>query len=389
MDSLAGSPHPAGSTYGGMVYDAFGQLMEYNDGRAETQDFMWLQGRPFATYVSGTRFLHPNALGSTAVLTDQQGTETQDELYYPWGGRWAAVGTVEDERFAAMQKRDAETSLDPTPNRMYRPLLGRWLSPDPLAGDILNPQSLNRYAYALNNPTTLTDPLGACPNPPQGKMWGDPVHCTHPVPVHCTSMDCADRYFGGSLFEGYVGWTGTGVCVKNGVAGYCGSDMFDSVILNGNDIFDAIAGAPGTYLAVDTRGNLGFGFSEELWSQTWGFIDTAREQGFANVATSGYGVYQLWVGAQSAAFGSMADAVAASQTGFVNSLNATLDAAKLANPSGPYGVCGSGLCQVQVTPGSPDGSGNLTIGVVLNVPSATTIPAFSVPVGPTKTWPFP
>jgi len=34
------------------------------------------------------------------------------------------------------------------------------MSPDPLGGDITNPQSLNRYAYALNNPTTLTDPLG-------------------------------------------------------------------------------------------------------------------------------------------------------------------------------------------------------------------------------------
>ena len=37
---------------------------------------------------------------------------------------------------------------------------GRWFTPDPLGGDIMNPQSLNRYAYALNNPTTLTDPLG-------------------------------------------------------------------------------------------------------------------------------------------------------------------------------------------------------------------------------------
>ncbi|MGH9353045.1 MAG: RHS repeat-associated core domain-containing protein, partial [Terriglobia bacterium] len=37
---------------------------------------------------------------------------------------------------------------------------GRWYTPDPLGGDITNPQSLNRYAYALNNPTTLTDPLG-------------------------------------------------------------------------------------------------------------------------------------------------------------------------------------------------------------------------------------
>ncbi len=37
---------------------------------------------------------------------------------------------------------------------------GRWLSPDPLGGDVTNPQSLNRYAYVMNNPTTLTDPLG-------------------------------------------------------------------------------------------------------------------------------------------------------------------------------------------------------------------------------------
>ncbi|MGH9352125.1 MAG: RHS repeat-associated core domain-containing protein [Terriglobia bacterium] len=45
---------------------------------------------------------------------------------------------------------------------------GRWMTPDPLGGDISNPQSLNRYAYALNNPTTLTDPLGlqsnSCPD---------------------------------------------------------------------------------------------------------------------------------------------------------------------------------------------------------------------------------
>ncbi len=38
--------------------------------------------------------------------------------------------------------------------------LGPSLSPDPLGGDVTNPQSLNRYAYALNNPTTFVDPLG-------------------------------------------------------------------------------------------------------------------------------------------------------------------------------------------------------------------------------------
>jgi len=33
-------------------------------------------------------------------------------------------------------------------------------SRNPLAGDILNPQSLDCYAYVLNNPTNLIDPLG-------------------------------------------------------------------------------------------------------------------------------------------------------------------------------------------------------------------------------------
>jgi len=34
---------------------------------------------------------------------------------------------------------------------------------DPLAGDVTNPQSLNRYAYVLNNSPNLTDPSGAAP----------------------------------------------------------------------------------------------------------------------------------------------------------------------------------------------------------------------------------
>jgi hypothetical protein len=50
-----------------------------------------------------------------------------------------------------------------TPNRFYAPSPGRWHSPDPLGGDITNPQSWNRYAYALDNPCSLTDPLGLDP----------------------------------------------------------------------------------------------------------------------------------------------------------------------------------------------------------------------------------
>jgi hypothetical protein len=48
-------------------------------------------------------------------------------------------------------------------NRFYSMNVGRWHSPDPVGGDITNPQSLNRYAYVMNNHTTLTDPLGLGP----------------------------------------------------------------------------------------------------------------------------------------------------------------------------------------------------------------------------------
>lgn len=34
------------------------------------------------------------------------------------------------------------------------------LSPDPILGSIADPQSLNRYAYVLNDPMNLIDPLG-------------------------------------------------------------------------------------------------------------------------------------------------------------------------------------------------------------------------------------
>src|SRR5260370_41094975 len=41
--------------------------------------------------------------------------------------------------------------------------LARFSSPDPLAGSRANPQSVNRYAYVGNNPTSLTDPSGLVP----------------------------------------------------------------------------------------------------------------------------------------------------------------------------------------------------------------------------------
>ena len=38
--------------------------------------------------------------------------------------------------------------------------IGRFLSPDPTGASLLDPQTLNKYAYGLNNPLVNTDPTG-------------------------------------------------------------------------------------------------------------------------------------------------------------------------------------------------------------------------------------
>lgn len=46
--------------------------------------------------------------------------------------------------------------------RYYVPYLNRFISADTIVPDPTNPQSLNRYSYALNNPIRYSDPSGHC-----------------------------------------------------------------------------------------------------------------------------------------------------------------------------------------------------------------------------------
>ena len=151
-----------GSAYTEILYDGYGDVTAFHDRTTWSQLFIpSVGGRQIMKYqTSLTLFLHGNTLGSTQTITDQAGVVVQDALYYPWGQRWTYVGTLWDERFASLGQRDSEATLDPTLFRTYSSGQGRWLSPDPIGGDISNPQSLNRYAYVLNNPTNLIDPLG-------------------------------------------------------------------------------------------------------------------------------------------------------------------------------------------------------------------------------------
>jgi RHS repeat-associated protein len=113
-----------------------------------------------------------------------------DADFYPFGGELAFTNNCgQNYKFAGME-RDPETGNDHTLFRSYRSNYGRWLSPDPAdlaAADPTNPQSWNRYAYALNNPVNLTDPRGlddcsdedggsdGCPTPDETSGPPDPI----------------------------------------------------------------------------------------------------------------------------------------------------------------------------------------------------------------------
>jgi RHS repeat-associated protein len=93
------------------------------------------------------------------------------------GGRTGLKGFMNDgtrQKFTGYE-RDWETGLDYAKARYDASAQGRFLSVDPLLASAtkIHPQSFNRYAYCLNNPTNLTDPNGLMPYSGADQSWTD------------------------------------------------------------------------------------------------------------------------------------------------------------------------------------------------------------------------
>ena len=105
-------------------------------------------------------FYLSDALGSTRALTNSQGVVTDRYSYDAFGQLLTSTGTTVNSFLYTGEQRDDAAGLYYLRARYYDPAIGRFLTQDPHQGSAQEPLTLNKYAYVLNNPVNMTDPLG-------------------------------------------------------------------------------------------------------------------------------------------------------------------------------------------------------------------------------------
>jgi RHS repeat-associated protein len=246
------------------AYDAENRLTQVNPGASPTATYTYLGAlrverqfggttvyvysgtQPIAEYAAGAQLTQPNkeyiysgsqllatvdaSLGtsyqyhdhlSTRVEADASANVTRTFGHFPYGETWYETGSASKWKFTSYERAaTGESDLDYADFRFYSSRLGRFMGADPLAGDAGSPQSLNRYAYVMNDPVNAVDPTGLdyCPFDDSGR-GGD--HCgvgregggSGTCVVDGQAMDCG--VISGLLMLGAVGQ-----CYQNDCTGY-------------------------------------------------------------------------------------------------------------------------------------------------------------------------
>jgi RHS repeat-associated protein len=98
--------------------------------------------------------------GSVRFLTNLAGASTDTYQYDAFGNTLGTTGSTPNTFLFSGEKSDSALSLYYFRARYMNPVLGRFMTMDPLPGNIQDPGSLHRYLYARNNAVNRTDPTG-------------------------------------------------------------------------------------------------------------------------------------------------------------------------------------------------------------------------------------
>jgi RHS repeat-associated protein len=118
-----------------------------------------------STGTNSTYYLTKDHLGSSAVITDQNGTSLVKEKFSAMGfnensaPEQALIAGVSRHGFSGHEGLATFfwVNMD---GRVYVPNGGMFISADPYVPDPTDTQSFNRYGYASNNPLSRVDPTG-------------------------------------------------------------------------------------------------------------------------------------------------------------------------------------------------------------------------------------
>lgn len=119
---------------------------------------------------SSVYFIHRDYLGSILQIADVQGKIVEENNFDAWGCRrnpstqkayasGAAPKLLLGRGYTGHEHLDMFGVINMNA-RLYDPMLGRFLSPDPYVQMLDFTQAFNRYSYGLNNPFTYIDPSG-------------------------------------------------------------------------------------------------------------------------------------------------------------------------------------------------------------------------------------
>ena len=158
---------------GSKVYYAWGgssALAEYEEGASASvlswsKSYVYAGSRLLSTITKTgstetTEYHHPDRLGTKLVTT---GTTAKEQSTLPYGTVITSETTAKTNQKFTSYDRSDKTGLDYAVNRIYSSEQGRFTQPDPIgmaSVDLTDPQTLNLYTYARNNPVDLTDPTG-------------------------------------------------------------------------------------------------------------------------------------------------------------------------------------------------------------------------------------
>lgn len=110
---------------------------------------------------TGTRFYQYDGQLSTRQLTTSAGLVSDKYTYDAFGVTLVSTGSTPNVYLYTGEQLDPNVGFYYLRARYYNQATGRFISPDPVQGNIFDPVSLHRYLYANSNPVNLVDPSGA------------------------------------------------------------------------------------------------------------------------------------------------------------------------------------------------------------------------------------